>query len=81
MRIIGGVLALLSSIALAGGLYLAFVFPKTIALWQQQGMALSTVQKSLVLASRAFTGHGLMLFPLLAMGLIVGAVMVVQRSE
>jgi type II secretory pathway component PulF len=65
-----GVLALISALVLAVVFYLAFIFPKTVAVWADEGRALSVVQTTLVNLSDVCKSFGLLVIPVLLLILI-----------
>lgn len=67
-------LATLASLVLAGGIYLAFFFPKTLAGWKDEGRALSVAEQAAVNLSLFCQSSGLVLFPLLLAGAVGCAV-------
>jgi hypothetical protein len=64
------VLAMLASLALAGGIYLVFLFPKTFAVWKDEGRVLSVAEQAAVNLSLFCQSSGLVLFPLLLAGAV-----------
>jgi len=70
---IAAVLAVLMFGALAAVVYLAFVFPKTLALWAEQGRPLSVAEQTIANLSMFCRSFGLFLFPLLLI-VVVGSV-------
>ncbi len=60
--------ALLCASTLAVALHLAFAFPKTVALWSDEGRALSSFQNLLVNLCALCTSFGLIIFPALLLG-------------
>lgn len=59
-----GVIGLLSALALAGTAYLIFIFPKTVHVWAEEGIALTSGQKLLVDLSEVAKAGGLIIMPL-----------------
>ena len=64
------ILALLALVCLVVISYLAFMFPKTIDVWKEQGRALSVVEQLTVNLSRLCTHFGLILLPLFLFAVI-----------
>ena len=64
------VLAVLGVVALAGVVYLAFVFPKTIEIWAGQGRALSAAERAVMNLSSLCKSFGRFLIPALFAGVI-----------
>ena len=67
---VAAVLALFGVLALAGVIHLAFVFPKTVAVWADEGRALSVVQQALVNLSSLCKSLGLLLVPVLLLAIV-----------
>lgn len=74
MRIIHIILAALAALVtggmLAAAVYLAFVYPKTIAVWLDQGRALSEHQLRLADVGSYCSSHGLLIMPALFVGFV-----------
>jgi type II secretory pathway component PulF len=68
---LAGVLALISGLVLAGVFHLAFIFPKTVALWADEGRDLSVVQTALVNLSEVCKSFGLLVIPVL-LAILIG---------
>jgi type II secretory pathway component PulF len=68
---------LLAALGLAGVLYLAFIFPKTVALWADEGRALSGGEQTLANLGKICTSSGLILIPVLLLAIIGCAVWLV----
>jgi type II secretory pathway component PulF len=62
---LAGILALISALVLAGVFHLAFIFPKTVAVWADEGRDLSVVQTTLVNLSEVCKSFGLFVIPIL----------------
>ena len=60
--------------------YLAFVFPKTIEAWQEQGVALSVIQNLLVESSRVCSSFALVILPILAI-IFLGSCIYIARGS
>jgi type II secretory pathway component PulF len=67
---IAGALSALAALVLVGVAHLAFVFPKTMAVWKDEGRALSNVEQSLANLSGLCTSFGLLLIPILLLAVI-----------
>ena len=67
---VASVLGVLALVALVAGLYLTFMFPKTVEIWSAQGRALSVVERLLVEASQFCKQFGLLLIPALLASII-----------
>jgi type II secretory pathway component PulF len=63
--VFAGLSALLTLTLLSVVAYLAFVFPKTVAVWQDEGRAISVLEQLCVNASHACSSLGIVLIPLL----------------
>ena len=55
-------------------IYLAFVFPKILAIWEQEARALSAVQKLIVNFSDFCTQYGLIILPLFLLSFLASLV-------
>ena len=68
---------------IAGVAYLAFIFPRTVALWAESAAEISTGQALLANASMVCSSYGWVLLPvlLLASAFTVFALMVVNRRH
>jgi hypothetical protein len=64
------VLALISALVIAGVFHLAFIFPRTVAVWSEEGRALSVVQTTLINLSNVCKSFGLLVIPVLLLILI-----------
>lgn len=64
------VLAVLGITALAGVVYLAFVFPRTIEIWAGQERALTVAERTLAYLSNLCKSFGLLLIPALLASII-----------
>ena len=71
---------MLGLLALSGTAYLAFIFPKTMALWADQGRALSFAERSLANLSGLCQSYGLLLIPALLLVVVGGGVWAVFAS-
>lgn len=76
-----GVLGLLAVLALGGVIYLAFVFPKTVAVWADEGRALSVAEQTLANLSSLCVAFGLFLAPALLLGVVGCAVWAVYAAN
>ena len=72
--VIPGVLALLTGGIAGASMYLAFVFPKTLAVWENEGLTLSGFQILMANASSFCTHYGLLLLPVLLLGFLASLV-------
>lgn len=63
-------LALFALLALPSVVYLAYVFPKTMALWADDERALSTIEQTLAKLSSFCQSFGLLLIPALLLTII-----------
>ena len=68
---VAGTLTILAVLALAGVAHLTFVFPKTMAVWADEGRPLSVVEQALANLSGFCTSFGLLLIPVLLL-VVVG---------
>ncbi|HEY5912593.1 MAG TPA: hypothetical protein VJA21_18485 [Verrucomicrobiae bacterium] len=66
---LASILATLALLVFAGVLYLAFIFPKIAAIWAGTGEALSAAQRTVVSLSEFCRHYGLLLLPLLMVGI------------
>lgn len=79
-----GALALLAVLVLAGVVHLAFVFPKTISVWADEGRALSAAEQALANLSSFCVSFGLLLIPALLLtvvGCMVWAVLAGRSNK
>jgi type II secretory pathway component PulF len=69
---LGVTLALVSAALLAAVSYLAFIFPRTLQVWQEEyaDRSLSALQRLVANASHFCQAFGLVLLPLLALTLV-----------
>jgi len=74
LLIVVGCTVALSLGAIAIGFYLAFFFPKTVAVWQDQGRALSVFERLLVSASQFCSAYGVILLPVLLLAMVAGVI-------
>ena len=65
-----GVVALLGVLALAGVVHLVYIFPKTLALWADDGRALSVSEQTAARLSNICQSFGLFLIPVLLLVVI-----------
>jgi type II secretory pathway component PulF len=62
--------AMLGGLALAVVIYLAFVFPKTVATWEEHGRSLSLLEQTFAKLSSLCTSTGFLLIPALLLVII-----------
>jgi len=67
-------MGLASALLLVGVVYLAFIFPKTVKVWAEEGIAISVVQQNLVNLSNLCTSLGIIIMPTLLLVVIGCAV-------
>ncbi|MBN2711885.1 MAG: hypothetical protein JXR97_05535 [Planctomycetes bacterium] len=65
--LVAGTLMFVTAGMLGAVIYLAFVFPKTIAEWENVGKELSVVEKLLAHSSQICSSLGIVLLPLLGL--------------
>ncbi len=75
------VLDLVGSLMLVGFIYLAYVFPRTEALWQDQDRALPVCAVLLVNLSHFCRNFGLFLFPLFVSWSVAGGIWVMVEAR
>lgn len=63
--ILAGLTALLTAALLSIAAYLAFIAPKTIATWQEEGRAISVLEKLIVTGSHACSTFGIVILPVI----------------
>ncbi len=64
------ILAAVGLLAFATVLYLAFFFPRIVAVWKQEGQALSLTEQIAVELSVLCKSYGLILVPILLAGIV-----------
>jgi len=78
---LAGFLAMLGTLILAGVVYLMFIFPRTMAVWADEGRALSGVEQALANLSDTCKSFGVLLIPILILSVIGSGVWaVVSRA-
>lgn len=75
--IIPGILSVFSGSLTAVAVYLAFVFPKTVAAWQQAGKSLSVVEVTLASVSHLCSQFGIIIIPILGLCFVASIVWMV----
>jgi len=68
---VAGGLALLTALLIAGAGYLAFIFPRTMVVWAEEGRALTGFEQTLASLSNFFVNRGSILLPALLLIFIV----------
>jgi len=68
------VLAVIALLASTAVIYLAFIFPKTLAVWADEGRALTITEQVAANLSDFCRSSGLILLPLLMVGIVGCAV-------
>ena len=72
--IISGALAIILAVMAGIVIYLVFVFPKALAIWEQEARELTSIQMILVNLSDFCKRYGLILFPVFVLGFLVSSV-------
>jgi type II secretory pathway component PulF len=67
---IAGALTNFAVLALAGVAYLVFVFPKTLAIWADEGRALTIIEQNLANLSNLCASLGLLIIPALLLAVV-----------
>ncbi len=75
------VLALLGVLALAGVVYLIYIFPKTMELWIDEDRALSVAELTIARLSSACRSYGLFLIPVLLLAIVGCGVWAASEGE
>jgi len=80
---LAGILTLLTTAILATAGYLAFVFPKTVAIWEKEyeGRSLSALQILVGNASHFCVSYGMALLPLLLLGVLGSLVWLISSMR
>ena len=71
--VISGVLAIILAVMAGIVIYMAFVFPKALAIWEQEARELTSLQMMMVNLSDFCTQYGLILLPILLLGFLVSS--------
>jgi type II secretory pathway component PulF len=69
--VISGALAIIMAVMAGIVIYLAFVFPKALAIWEQEARELNSSQIMMANFSDFCTRYGLILLPILLLGFLV----------
>jgi len=73
--------AFLAGLCLAGVVYLSFVFPKKVALWADEGRALSSADQLLANLSSLCKSSGMLLLPVLLLVVVGCAIWAVKAGK
>ena len=68
--VISGALAIILAVMAGIVIYMAFVFPKSLAIWEQEARELSSFQKLMVNFSDFSTQYGRIILPVLLLGIL-----------
>ena len=72
--VISGALAIVMAVMAGIVIYLAFVFPKALAIWEQEARELTSLQMMMVNFSDFCKQYGLIFLPILLLGFLVSSV-------
>lgn len=78
ISVLAGLSALLTGALLSIAAYLSFIAPRTIAIWQEEGRAISVLEKAIVTASHVCTTFGIILLPLLLLAFLASVVWLIS---
>jgi len=67
---LAGTVGFLSALCITGVIYLALVFPRTIAVWADEGRSLPIIKRLLVEMSHFCRSFGLLLVPILLLAVV-----------
>ena len=79
-----GVFLLITGGMAGAVIYMAFVFPKILAIWEKEARVLSLLQELMVYFSRFCTQYGLIILPVLILGflaLLVWMILVLMKKS
>ena len=81
--VISGILAITMGVMAGVVIYMAFVFPKIHAIWEQEARELTSLQMMMANFSDFCKQYGLILLPILLLGFLVSSVfmMVTIKKE
>ncbi len=79
--VISGALAIILAVMAGIVIYLAFVFPKILAIWEQEARELTSFQMMMANFSDFCIRYGLIILPVLLLGILAPSVWIILTKK